>query len=106
MRNPQTLKIATINADWCDKDQVMLHACFQLLTDFVDQEISQDIVDWEHDEKQRQVRKEIDFLYNWWKQRIKDEAEQNLDPIWSERLHDIDDEMLTRLIKIRRHLWT
>jgi hypothetical protein len=106
MRNPQTLNIATLDGDWCDKDQGMLHACFQLLADFVEQEISQDIVDWEHNESKTNVKKEIDFLYNWWKERLKDEAEDKLAPSWSDDQHNIDDEMLVRLIRIRRHLWT
>jgi hypothetical protein len=100
------LNITTLDGEWCDKDIVLLHACFQLLTDFVEQEISQDTVDWEHNESISIVRKEIDFLYNWWKERLKDELDDNLAPIWSDDQHNIDDEMLIRLIRIRRYLWT
>ena len=106
MRNPQKLAIKTIDGDWCDKDLVMLHACFQLLTDFVEEEISQDIVNWEHNEEIKNARKEIDQLYNWWKERLKNEAENIIDPIWTKGQYESDNEMLIRLIKIRQYLWT
>jgi hypothetical protein len=32
------LKIATLDKGWHDKDEVLLHAAFQLPTDFVEQE--------------------------------------------------------------------
>ena len=32
------LKIKTLEKGWHDKDEVLLHAAFQLLTDFVEQE--------------------------------------------------------------------
>ncbi|MFI5137478.1 MAG: hypothetical protein ACHQIM_06600 [Sphingobacteriales bacterium] len=106
MRNPETLHIATINADWCDKDIVMLHACFQLLTNFVEEELSKDIANWDYDENVKNARKEIDYLYNWWKDRLRREAEQNLDPIWNKGQYESDNEMLIRLIKVREYLWT
>jgi len=106
MHNPQILQINTINADWCDKDIVMLHACFQLLTDFVEKEISQGIVDWEQDENTQKARIEINDLYVWWKQRANKEATGMLDPIWKKGQYENDNDMLVRLIKIRQYLWT
>jgi hypothetical protein len=32
------LKITTLDKGWHDKDEVLLHAAFQLLTDFLEQE--------------------------------------------------------------------
>lgn len=47
------LKIHTLEKGWCDRDQIMLHAAFQLLVDFVERENPDQIVDWnsepEHD---------------------------------------------------------
>jgi len=37
MEPSHTLKIETLNEQWRDKDSVMLHACFQLLKDAVEQ---------------------------------------------------------------------
>ena len=84
----------------------MLHACFQLLTNFVEEEISKDIVDWEHDENHKSARKEIDELYIWWKERIAKDLEGKLDPVNDEIQYQNDNEMLVRLIKVRGYMWT
>lgn len=59
---------------WRDKDDVILHACFQLLKDFVEQEKELiEICDWEHSEEAKNAKSEIDFLYNWWVERASKE---------------------------------
>lgn len=44
----------------------MLHAVFQLLVDFVEQEKPDQIVDWNSDPVHKQVWKELRSLYRWW----------------------------------------
>ena len=44
------LKIATLDKGWHDKDEILLHAAFQLLADFVEQEHPEKIVDWDANE--------------------------------------------------------
>ena len=44
------LKITTLDKGWHDKDEVLLHAAFQLLADFVEKEQPEKIVDWDSDE--------------------------------------------------------
>jgi hypothetical protein len=61
------LKIHTLGKSWCDKDEILLHAAFQLLIDFIEQEKPDEIVDWNSDELHRKVWKEIKLLYHWWK---------------------------------------
>ena len=39
MQPANILKISSLGNGWRDKDSVLLHACFQLLSDFVEQEI-------------------------------------------------------------------
>lgn len=60
------LKIKTLEKGWHDKDNVLLHAAFQLLTDFVELEKPDEIVDWSHDVTHRKAWKEIKSLYKWW----------------------------------------
>ncbi|HEV8713370.1 MAG TPA: hypothetical protein VGX03_11135 [Candidatus Binatia bacterium] len=60
------LPIRTLKAGWHDKDKVMLHAAFQLLVDFVEQEQPDKYIDWSHDNEHRQAWKEIRTLYRWW----------------------------------------
>ncbi|HEX3034348.1 MAG TPA: hypothetical protein VHT73_04330 [Thermodesulfobacteriota bacterium] len=62
------LKIQTLDKGWHDKDEVLLHAAFQLLVDFVEKERPDKIVDWTSDELHRRARKEIKSLYKWWKE--------------------------------------
>jgi len=62
------LKIHTLEKGWCDKDHVLLHAVFQLLVDFVEQEKPDQIVDWNSDPAHKQAWKEIRSLYRWWTQ--------------------------------------
>jgi hypothetical protein len=66
--NMKVLKIHTLEKGWCDKDYVMLHAVFQLLVDFIDQEKPDQIVDWNSDPKHKHAWKEIRSLYRWWSQ--------------------------------------
>jgi len=60
------LLIRTLKAGWHDKDTVILHAVFQLLVDFVEQEQPDKYIDWNHDSTLKQAWKEIRSLYRWW----------------------------------------
>ena len=60
------LKIQSLENGWCDKDYVMLHAVFQILVDFVQQEKPDQTVDWNSDPEQKHAWKEIQSLYRWW----------------------------------------
>ena len=60
------LPIRTLKVGWHDKDEVMLHAAFQLLVDFVEQEQPDKYIAWDHDTNHRQAWKEIRSLYRWW----------------------------------------
>ena len=60
------LKITTLDKGWHDKDEVLLHAAFQLLTDFVEGERPEKIVDWDFDEQHKVAWAEINSLYKWW----------------------------------------
>jgi hypothetical protein len=76
---------------------------FLILRDFVEQEKEMiEIIDWEHDEEQKQAKSEIYFLYNWWKERFHNE--EDFDKI--KQQYEEDNQMLKRLIDVRRYLWT
>lgn len=106
MEPANILKIQTLDKSWSDKDNIMLHACFQLLTDCIEKEKLHDLTDWDQDDNFKKAKKEIDELYDWWKDRVKHEQGDQVDPIWTENQHDRDTEMLTRLVNIRKFLWT
>ena len=107
MQPANQLNISTLTDGWCDKDSVMLHACFQLLTDCIEKEqLFTGHVDWSYDELHISAKKEILELYAWWQERVKKEKSDEIDPIWTENQHELDTEMLIRLMKVRKFLWT
>lgn len=82
---------------WHDRDEIMLYACFQILTDCVEKEK----VDTHCNYKtHKEFVDEVRFLYKWWKKRK--EKGYNL----TTEAFKEDDEMLIRLMKIRTSLWT
>ncbi len=60
------LKIHTLKKGWHDKDEILLHAAFQLLVDFMEQERPERI-DWNANKVHRDAWREIKSLYRWWK---------------------------------------
>ena len=105
MDNANVLKIETLTDGWCDNDLIMLHACFQLLKHFVEDEKPFEFVNWNQDDEHIFARKELELLYNWWEQRK--QIEESLQML-NNRNHaqNIEDtEMLLRLVKLRTFLW-
>ena len=100
MQPSNILNIETLSKEWRDKDSVMLHACFQLLKDFVEIE---DVLhmknNWSADEAHVAVKSEIDDLYNWW-------ASYSGIGMSDQENYELENSMLIRLIKIRWALWT
>ena len=60
------LKIRSLNGRWIDKDEMLLHAAFQLLQDYVEQERPDLRIDWKHDPAHARAWREIASLYRWW----------------------------------------
>jgi hypothetical protein len=63
----KTLKIQTLEKGWHDRDNILLHAAFQTLVDFMEKEHPDKTVDWSWDETHSKAWKEIKSLYKWWK---------------------------------------
>ena len=63
------LKLQSIkkNNEWCDKDQVLLLACFQILVDFIEKEEPQKIVDYKSNKEHKRQWNELQTLYRYWK---------------------------------------
>lgn len=98
---------------WIDKDYALLMVNFIILCDFVEEEKCFKKIDWRWSEGHQHAAKEIKELYRWWRFGRNREWEmmevlKNHDEIYNaeEALHKRDEEMLIRLIKIRRFLWT
>lgn len=90
------LDIHTLQSEedgWVDKDMIMLHACFQLLTDFVEKENGLEHTNYEYYKETIDTLKD---LYNWWKTNSKTITIDS----------EVADEKLALLIKHRGFLWT
>lgn len=64
----KTLKIQTLDKQWHDRDEILLHAAFQVLVDFIESEHPDRTIDWNADELHKRAWKEIKSLYKWWKE--------------------------------------
>lgn len=105
MQPSNELYIPTLSAGWCDKDHVILHACFQLLTDFVEKELTvSPWVNWQQDEEHAQAREEIELLYVWWKDWLKKLETPRFQHGQAD--YEKENEMMKRLIEVRKYLWT
>ena len=62
------LKIHTLKKGWHDKDEILLHATFQLLVDFMEKEHPERI-GWNANKMHRDAWREIKSLYKWWKEK-------------------------------------
>jgi len=101
MKSANILKIESLPDGWRDKDDVILHACFQLLKNFVEREKEMiEIIDWKQDAQTENAKSEIDFLYNWWLERVDKDEDLN------EKLYEEENLMLKRIIDVRKYLWT
>lgn len=111
---------------WHDVDYRMLHACFDLFTEFVEKEkgletlkaqftyaekdgvfdisLAEGSLDQEGYEFAKHVYSEAKDLYEWWSS--KSEAEINDLEFNPSNQTEFCTEQLIRLIKIRRYLWT
>jgi len=122
------LEIQSLPKGWCDRSELLLHAMFQVLVDFVEKEKPFDYWEYEEHTEQRHAAEEIKSLYDWWKNRLnrispfdevpKEHIKFPLDKMskeWRESskkaceqevLYILEDmENMLRLVKIHRHLW-
>lgn len=62
-----TLQVKSLRKGWHDKDEIILHAVFQLLVDFMGKERPGKTVGWRSDDALHKAWKELKYLYKWWK---------------------------------------
>ena len=61
------LKIKSLKSgEYVDADELILHACLQVLCDFVEDERAAN-TDWEAHPTSRRIWRDAERLYNWWK---------------------------------------
>ncbi len=132
MEPSNILKIESLPDGWRDKDHVLLHACFQLLSDFVEQEIpkfphinwnvpansadpavikgiqfDQNTTDENASADTRDIKKEFEELYTWWQEWKKKETTEKSSTFKEDHEEYLkENEMLKKLIDLRMYMWT
>lgn len=67
--SPYKLKIHTLNDSWHDSDELLLHGCFQILVNFIENEKPAETVDWKGSgDGAFEAWREMQSLYRWWKE--------------------------------------
>lgn len=77
---------------WCDKDYIMAHAMFELLSKFIEDECSPGHIQWygeyphmvEVNGEQVNVRDEMQALYDWWHKQYNKAYQEEKDAIYAE----------------------
>jgi len=114
--------------NWCDTDHRLVHANFELLVQFVDNEKPFDWINWESDEGHQNAANVMRELYKWWKdyprrEKEVDDATHNWyvsscasredEKELFDRIHELEEKLheetkanLHRLIDIKDYLWT
>lgn len=95
MRILKIESLASKSERWIDRDEIMLHSCFQILKDCVEKEHVDTHCNYE---SHKEFVDEVKFLYDWWIKRSK--------TITTNDQMKEDDLMIIRLMKIRTSLWT
>lgn len=126
-KGPYKLTIPSLTHEHHEWDEVMLHANFSILIDFM----QYDDTNWTWNEDHKKIDKELKYLHKWWtvtrSARVNKAREQALlihkevyDPqknkrYWAllEKSSEIDSRWdqedqanLHRLVELRRYLWT
>ena len=114
---------------WIDRDTAILYAAFTCLRQFVELEKPADPATWGTDDgcdwsEHKKRHDEVMALYDWWMrgrledveaeqraldaymENMKDEGARNALNAATQHMEDREQEMLVRLVKVRRYLWT
>ena len=102
-RRHSTVRARYLPHTWVDRVAVLPHLMFEVLSQFIEKECMPDeIVDWKGsghmvtvDGVERNVRDEMQILYDWWHQSYNKEYEEVHEILWKEiRKHPADREFI------------
>jgi hypothetical protein len=101
---------------WCDKDHLLFVTMMILNERFVEDEVKANIVSWDHDSGHRVAYSEFMAVYKFWKayKSCQDKVDEQLlvkggsgmYELYEDKLNQLEDQMMHRLIKVRGSMWT
>ena len=94
----KTINIRSLEDDWIDRDEIILHVCFEMLRESIENERL-----FAHHDLPEGIEKQMSDLYEWWKLR-KGQIDSDAYPE-PECQYDIDNDKLIELVHLRKYLW-
>ena len=64
---PHLIKTDLPKSSWYDTDHRMLYGMMKMLVDYVEEEKCFEVIEWNNDERHKEVARKIKKIYNWWK---------------------------------------
>jgi len=80
-----SLTMRYIKPGWCDKDEILIHAMFEVLCRFIEDENPKEWVNWNSDPQHKHAWSEMNDLYKWWINK-RQKNEEN-DPLFKSGVH-------------------
>lgn len=85
-----TVKPRYLNHEWCDRDYLMVHMMFEILSLFIEEECSPGHIEWygedgpkiEIDGEEHFVRDELQAIYDWWHLEYNGRYDRLSDNLW------------------------
>jgi hypothetical protein len=85
-----TIKPRYLDSTWHDRDMVLPHCIFEILSQFIEKECTPEIVEWYGEEghkivvngTEKYVRDEMQELYDWWHQKYNKLYIEEEEKIW------------------------
>ncbi len=110
------ITVKTLPPTYGDRVEFLPHVMFQVLTDFIEKEKPDEVVDWDATKEHRFARDKMDELLNWWRDtylKFDPYPESTSSSTDYMKILQLEEEMneelnrrLIELIKIRGYLWT
>lgn len=108
-----TIKPRYLPHTWVDKDNILVHAIFEILSLYLEKEKPDEVVDWEWDPEYSQAWKDINELYHWWHETYVPWTKSNRDHQTNEEYNREDERMrlevnekCKKVIELKDYLWT
>lgn len=61
-----TVKSRYLSHTWVDKDKLLVHTMFEILSKYIEDEKPDQIIDWSSNETSAEAWEELNRLYEWW----------------------------------------
>jgi hypothetical protein len=95
---------------WVDKDYIIMTIVFESIIHYVEEEEAFEVIDWEHDEEHRDLKRQIEKIYRWAKMRPKVEKRMekynSFYGLYETILFKYDKHFAKETIEISDRLWT